>query len=542
MPPAGPTLTGMTILGQDRFQVLVTRIGNVQRIFPLGTQVRVGRDPHLELVSSNPLVSRECHGVITSDATGATYTDMSRRGTYLNGKKLRGPLRITESVVLRLGDPATGEELGITPPLTSTEIDRNRGRRVLRGRVRMIAATVVAVGAAAGLAIFFLTGSGSSPASQSPTPLAGGTSETVLAHAEASTVRLLQGSSASFTGWGSGDILTSTGLILTNAHVAEPQAPGLAVAVGEPGSQMEPNPPYLTVELTTGPSSPVVARYRAKVVAVNGYLDFAVLQIYATSNGTAVNPASLHLPHFTLGSDGSVQLDQPVTTLGFPGVAMSDSITVTNGVISTFVPDPLGHVRDPRFELETTARIAHGNSGGAAINNSGQLVGVPSLSIPGEGTDTSWRLRSIAEARPLIAAAEAHTPYTSGILVPLTGNEQVAGYGVGASGKQACTGAQSVTLPGTSTVSFAFAYSGASKGLDLAFLIDLPNGTTVFTQDGSLPQTAASSGSGCLTFEVGPADVGLGALPSGTYQLQLYAGPGLQPIGQGGTVTVTTSQ
>jgi putative serine protease PepD len=542
VPPAQPTVTGLTIMGQDRFQVLVTRIGNVQRIFPLGTRVRVGRDPQLELVSANPLVSRECHGVITSDATGATYTDTSRRGTYLNGKRVRGPLRITESVVLRLGDPATGEELGITPPLTSTEIERNRERRVLRGRFRMIAATVVIVGAAAALAAFFLTGPGNSASSQSPTPLAGGTPATVLAHAEAATVRLLQGSPTSYTGWGSGDILTPTGLILTNAHVADPQAPGLAVAIGEPGSQLEPNPPYLTVELTTGPSSPVVARYRAKLVAVNGYLDFAVIQIYATTSGTPVNPDSLHLPYFTLGNDAAVQLDQPVTTLGFPGVAMSDSITVTNGVISTFIPDPLGHVSDPRFELETTARIAHGNSGGAAVNNAGQLIGVPSLSIPGEGSDTSWRLRSIGEARPLIAAAKAHTSYTSHILVPLSGNEQVTGYGVGASDSQACGGAQSVTLPGMSTVSFAFAYSGAPKGLDLALLINGPGGTTVLTQDGSLPQTTATSSSGCLTYEVGPSDLSLAALPSGTYQLQLYAGPRLDPIGQGGSVTVNATQ
>src|SRR5690242_10784071 len=102
-----------------RAPVLVTRFGGQQRIFPVGAQVRVGRDPTLELVSVNPLVSRQCHGVITSDQGGATYVDQSRRGTFLDGKQVSGPLRITESVVLRLGDPATGEELGITPPLTS---------------------------------------------------------------------------------------------------------------------------------------------------------------------------------------------------------------------------------------------------------------------------------------------------------------------------------------------------------------------------------------------------------------------------------------
>src|SRR5207244_11149566 len=111
-----------------RAPVLVTRLGGQERIFPVGAQVRVGRDPALELVSVNPLVSRQCHGVITSDQGGATYIDQSRRGTFLDGKQLTGPLRITESVVLRLGDPATGEELGITPPLTSTQIARHHAR------------------------------------------------------------------------------------------------------------------------------------------------------------------------------------------------------------------------------------------------------------------------------------------------------------------------------------------------------------------------------------------------------------------------------
>jgi hypothetical protein len=82
--------------------VLVTRLGGQQRIFPVGAQVRVGRDPAFELVSVNPLVSRQCHGVITSDQGGATYVDRSRRGTFLDGRQLSGPLRITESVVLRL--------------------------------------------------------------------------------------------------------------------------------------------------------------------------------------------------------------------------------------------------------------------------------------------------------------------------------------------------------------------------------------------------------------------------------------------------------
>src|SRR4029077_17853339 len=152
-------------------------------------------------------------------------------------------------------------------------------------------------------------------------------------------------------------------------------------------------------------SSPAVARYRARPVAVDGYLDLSVVQIHATIDGKPISPGSLHLPYLTIGNARALQLDQPVTVLGFPSVADSESITVTSGVLSTFVPDSMGHVKDPRFELETTARVAHGNSGGAAIDSAGHLIGVPSAVIPGEGSDTSWRVRSGADDRPLVRAA-----------------------------------------------------------------------------------------------------------------------------------------
>lgn len=525
--------------------VLVTRLGGQQRTFPVGAPVRVGRDPTLELVSVNPLVSRQCHGLITSDEGGATYLDQSRRGTFVNGKRLRGPLRITESVVLRLGDPATGEELGITPPLRGSQLARNHERRVLGSRMRKGALAVGGVAVAAGLTAGILVATRGTPA---PAPaasgttgavsaLSGGLQASVLRNAEAATVRLLLGSTSSYTGWGSGTLLSPTGLILTNAHVAEPQAPGAAVAQGLPASQLGTDPPFLTVELTTGPSSPVVARYRARPVAVDGYLDLAVVQIYATVSGQPVAAASLHLPYITVGNVAAVQLDQPVTVLGFPGVADSDSISVTSGVVSTFVPDPLGHVADPRFEMETTARVAHGNSGGAAIDNAGQLIGVPSLAIPGEGQDVSWRLRSVAEAGRLIAAARGHTTYQSKLLVQLTGSEQVVQTGVGDTAQAACGGGRT-TVAGQSAV-FGVAYAQVPAGLDLAMLVALPDGGVVTLQGAGLPQTTATHSSGCFGFRLTADEAGLPALPAGTYHVQLLAGPNLIPLSQAAALDLT---
>ena len=512
--------------------VLVTRLGGQQRIFPVGAQVRVGRDPAFELVSVNPLVSRQCHGVITSDQGGATYVDQSRRGTFLDGKQLNGPLRITESVVLRLGDPATGEELGITPPLTSTQMARNHGRRVLGGRMRRGALAGAAVAALAGLATFgFFT---LRPASSA---LNGGLRASVLRHAESATVRLLMGSPAEATTGGSGTLISPTGLILTNTHVARPDTPGLAVAYVTPTTQPGTDPPYLTVEMTTGPSSPAVARYRARPVAVDGYLDLSVVQIYATIDGKPVNPGSLHLPYLTIGNVRGLQLDQPVTVLGFPSVADSESITVTSGVLSTFVPDPMGHVTDARFELETTARVAHGNSGGAAIDSAGHLIGVPSAVIPGEGSDTSWRLRSVAEARPLIAAARSHAAYHSTILVPLTGAESVPQIGVGATKQEACSGHRATAA--SASAEFGFRYSGFPRGADVALGIVKPDGTPVTDESQFLPHGTVPDRSGCISFTLTAADLGQTTMPVGTYQLQLFAGPRLIPVGQAAVVHIT---
>src|SRR2546429_10030386 len=100
--------------------LLVTRLGGQQRVFPVGAQVRVGRDPTFELVSVNPLVSRQCHGVIASDQGGATYTDQSRRGTFLGGKQLNRPPRIPESGAPRPRDSGHREGTGVTPPPSCT--------------------------------------------------------------------------------------------------------------------------------------------------------------------------------------------------------------------------------------------------------------------------------------------------------------------------------------------------------------------------------------------------------------------------------------
>ena len=117
-----------------------------------------------------------------------------------------------------------------------------------------------------------------------------------------------------------------------------------------------------------------------------------------------------------------------------------------------------------------------------------------------------------------------------------TGAEQVTGAGVGASQRAACGG--STTLQAATSAVFGANFSGVPKGLDLAMLVELPDGTAVTTPTGGLPQLTATSGSGCFAVQVSAEQLGLAELPSGSYQIQLYGGPTMAPVGTATAVSV----
>ena len=148
---------------------------------------------------------------------------------------------------------------------------------------------------------------------------------------------------------GSGTILTSSGMILTNAHVASP------ASQGEP--DMEPD--ALAIAIIESVDKPAVPSYLAKVLAVDGYLDLAVIQIVSTMDGTSVDSNSLKFPFVELGDSNQIHVGDHVNIFGFPGIG-GDTITFTEGSVSGFTSeDQLGD----RAWIKTDATIAGGNSG-----------------------------------------------------------------------------------------------------------------------------------------------------------------------------------
>ena len=390
--------------------LLVAAQGREHR-FTHPATITVGRLPDCTVVLTDPVSSR-LHGRIDPVPGGWLYTNSSREGTFLDGRRVER-LAVKGRVALRLGHPVAGPELAVVPILSAQEEQGRlaRARWTRRLGVAGVAAAVLLVLVGSGVtAAVLLDGAdraqvaGSSPSVPTPGLLTGEELDsakiaTVLIGAESTDV---DGDPVSWSG--SGSIISSGGMILTNAHVAEPQAEGLAQQYG-PAAEADPD--YLEIALLEDADDSTAApAYRARVVVSDGFMDVSVIQIYATADGRPLE-GELDLPTIPIGSSADLSTGEDVTVLGFPGISGSAGVSVTRGVISTFLDDDrLG----PRSEIDTDARIAPGNSGGAAIDNEARIVGIPSATFSQEGSSVvSGRLRSIDVVKPLIAEAEDRT-------------------------------------------------------------------------------------------------------------------------------------
>jgi Do/DeqQ family serine protease len=140
-------------------------------------------------------------------------------------------------------------------------------------------------------------------------------------------------------GVGSGVIVNPDGYILTNHHVVD--------------GALE-----IKVELTDNRT------FTAKLVGSDPPSDLAVLKIDATS-----------LPTLSLGDSDKVRVGDFVLAVGNPlGIGQ----TVTSGIVSA--KSRTTGLSDGSFEdfLQTDAAINRGNSGGALVNTTGELIGINS--------------------------------------------------------------------------------------------------------------------------------------------------------------------
>ena len=193
----------------------------------------------------------------------------------------------------------------------------------------------------------------------------GGESDLSISELSRAVVQLVAFDANGNSLWtGSGTIIESHGLILTNAHVVEQ----------EPGNPYE----TLGVLVSPDPASPPELTYLASVVAFEPELDLAIVSVTSDVEGSPVDVTDL--PTIPLGNSDDVDLGDDIQILGYPGIG-GQTITFTSGSVSGFNAQAgVGN----RAWIKTDATITGGNSGGAAINSDGELVGVPTLAAAGD--------------------------------------------------------------------------------------------------------------------------------------------------------------
>ena len=139
-------------------------------------------------------------------------------------------------------------------------------------------------------------------------------------------------------GSGSGVIISSDGYIVTNHHVIETAE---------------------DIQITTNNNQ----SYDAKIIGSDEQNDIALLKIETNDE----------LPYAVFGDSDTTQIGEWVLAVGNPFNLTS---TVTAGIISAKSRnlDPTG--RTTQSYIQTDAAVNPGNSGGALINNKGELIGI----------------------------------------------------------------------------------------------------------------------------------------------------------------------
>lgn len=180
-------------------------------------------------------------------------------------------------------------------------------------------------------------------------------------------------------GAGTGFIISSDGMIVTNKHVVN-------------SSQGNGEATEYTVILNDG------TKYDATVLDMDAFNDLALVKIEGTD-----------LPTLELGDSETVQIGQTVIAIG--NALGEFSNTVTKGVVSGLARtitagDGQGSSETLEDIIQTDAAINFGNSGGPLLNLAGQVVGV-NTAISQEGQLIGFAI-PINQAKKVIESVQQY--------------------------------------------------------------------------------------------------------------------------------------
>jgi S1-C subfamily serine protease len=135
-------------------------------------------------------------------------------------------------------------------------------------------------------------------------------------------------------GFGSGFIITETGVAVTNAHVARGQS---------------------SLSATAGNGQ----TFNARVEYIDSNLDIALLKLDGSN-----------FPHLPIADISIIQPGSSVIAIGTPSQGFQN--TITKGIVGAVGPMP----SEPGTWIQTDAAINPGNSGGPLLDGYGEVVGI----------------------------------------------------------------------------------------------------------------------------------------------------------------------
>jgi S1-C subfamily serine protease len=159
---------------------------------------------------------------------------------------------------------------------------------------------------------------------------------------------------------GSGTIITKDGSIITNFHVLNDKAKKRLHDVFIIGRFKRADQDPELVCAGTANSGKLVEK-----------LDLALIKCTVDLEGRAYEPTDW--PSIPIGDSTHLIPGEKITVIGYPGIGGS-TIHVTSGELSGWSGEQGGA---GRAFIKTDAHIAHGNSGGTALNEAGDYIGVP---------------------------------------------------------------------------------------------------------------------------------------------------------------------
>ena len=186
---------------------------------------------------------------------------------------------------------------------------------------------------------------------------------------------------------GSAVVVRSDGILVTNCHVI---------------TNTRTDRPYDEIFLSLsgdGDTPSPAMRYRVKPLLIKKDYDLALLRVEGDADGKPM-PESFTFPSVEMGDSRKIRLLEDLFIIGFPEKGGS-TITINRGVVEG--KDILANW------IKTDARVIHGNSGGAAVNSEGRLIGIPTKVVAdqqpvdrnGDGfPDDSIRYGAVGFLRP----------------------------------------------------------------------------------------------------------------------------------------------